>query len=441
MFERAQQDNDIRRSIDACLPGLENRPYFEQDVLRRARGEVKVKKKLSVGLILAIVLILAVVGALAAITLNALYEKTIEKEGKLGRIEDWSAEDKAAFVDLMIDAGIELDEDKLSLLRSGELSEEQRGVLAMEIITDYYPSRDSVLTSVNIIAKEKGPIEYWSLEDKAWLSDMFAQYQPNEVVTGRNLLPTKQDISREQAETVFFNHYDEKYGLTREDFDMDTLSIYFGEGTFDDGIGSSIERHWTINVGFSESISVALKEKLHGRASVGAYISAKGEIINAVNPFYYTWLDEWNDVRQTEAFWTVDGMARIMDEWRPRVEEYRAAGDTIGNELEHLATIDFCLPEEGDITVVKARELANAEVVKFRGIKPDDMRFYYTREACYINDDGVRMYFFRYLATAEVKVSKDGSSDFPSVIVYINAQTGETIDIIYSSGLGISDMI
>lgn len=83
MFNQAPQDNDIRRVMDACLPGLENSPDFDRDVLRHVRGEIKVKKKLSVGFVLVIVLALAAVTALAAMTLNAYYEKVIEKRVKL----------------------------------------------------------------------------------------------------------------------------------------------------------------------------------------------------------------------------------------------------------------------------------------------------------------------------------------------------------------------
>ena len=69
MFNQAPQDNDIRRVMDACLPGLENSPDFDRDVLRHVRGAIKVKKKLSVGFVLVIVL------ALAAETTKAVKKK------------------------------------------------------------------------------------------------------------------------------------------------------------------------------------------------------------------------------------------------------------------------------------------------------------------------------------------------------------------------------
>jgi len=145
MSDRAPQNNELRRVMDACLPGLENKPGFDQNVIKQVRGDTKVKKKLSVGFVLMIVLVLTVVAALAAITLSEFYEKAIQKEGESGLIQDWSADDQAALVDWMIDAGIELDVEKVARLHDTGLTDEEKSALAMEIITDYYPARDGIL--------------------------------------------------------------------------------------------------------------------------------------------------------------------------------------------------------------------------------------------------------------------------------------------------------
>ena len=163
MFDRTTQDNDLRRAMNACLPGLENKPGFEREVLKRARGEIKVKKKLSVGLVFILILVLAAATALAAMTLSAYYEKVIKWEGKSGVIQNWSAADKVALVDWMAEVGVELDAEQVARLHNDSLTEAEQGKLAMEIIDGYYPARDGILTSVDIIAKEKGPIEYWSI--------------------------------------------------------------------------------------------------------------------------------------------------------------------------------------------------------------------------------------------------------------------------------------
>lgn len=85
MCDRAPQNNDIRRVMDACLPGLKNSPDFERDVLRRVRGEKRVKKKLSVGFVLVIVFVLMFAAIAFAITLN-LFEKYGQTDPRLAEI-------------------------------------------------------------------------------------------------------------------------------------------------------------------------------------------------------------------------------------------------------------------------------------------------------------------------------------------------------------------
>ncbi|MDD3411468.1 MAG: hypothetical protein PHY12_11745 [Eubacteriales bacterium] len=81
MTDRAPRENELRRAMDACLPGLENRPDFEREVLRQARGEIKRKKKRSAGLVLAIVLVLL---SAAALAVSALYGLLYADQGVIG---------------------------------------------------------------------------------------------------------------------------------------------------------------------------------------------------------------------------------------------------------------------------------------------------------------------------------------------------------------------
>ena len=83
-------DNRIRRVMDASLPTLENAPWFEERVLQRVRqteGEQrKVKKKISIGLVIALALALTSVVALAAgLTFSSRYDA---KRAALNALEE-----------------------------------------------------------------------------------------------------------------------------------------------------------------------------------------------------------------------------------------------------------------------------------------------------------------------------------------------------------------
>ena len=426
MFDRTTQDNDLRRAMNACLPGLENKPGFEREVLKRARGEIKVKKRLSVGLVFILILVLAAVTALAAMTLSAYYEKVIKWEGKSGVIQNWSAADKVALVDWMAEVGFELDAEQVARLHNDSLTEAEQGKLAMEIIDGYYPARDGILTSVDIIAKEKGPIEYWSLEDKAWFSDMLAQYQPEEVTGGRYLLPDENSISQKEAEGIFFLYYENTFGLQKDDFDMSTMTVSFGEST----VNSRKVKNWTFNI------------KIKGNPdSIGAYIADDGTIINAVDPFAHNWRDDWYDTFMSDQFWTIEGMCQFKEEWKPLVEKITADGEKPDDNLAYLLTKRFATPKDDDIDVNTAVEIANEAVMAHGGLSKSDLTYYLIRTAYILDESENGTYFFWYLASKKIwELSENEHSRFLPIAVRINAATGELIEIKTTSGLTIDQI-
>lgn len=425
MFEQNPTEQ-IRKAVDARLSGLQGDPWLAQRVLANAKGEEKVKKKISVGFVLVLVIVLAAMTALAAMTLNALYERTIEMEGKNGLIQDWNTVDKVALVDWMIEAGIKLDEDQVGRLHDAGLSDDDKGKLAIEIIESYFPARDGVLTSVDIIAKEKGPIEYWSLEDKAWLSDMLAQYQPEEIKGGRYLLPDENVISQKEAEEAFFSHYKNAFGLSKDDFDLSTMTVSFGEGT----MKSRKVELWAININIKGNPD-----------SIGAFIAADGTIINAIDPFAHNWRDDWYDTFMSDAFWTIDGMCQFKEEWKPRVEEIVESGEKPDADLEYLLTKQFSAPKASDINEDTANEIANDAVMAHGNFTKSDLAYYLIRKAYTLDESDNGTYFFWYLASKKIWELPEKDHDrFIPIAVHIDAATGDLVEIKTTAGLTIDQI-
>ncbi len=78
----------VRSALDDCLSGLENVPSRRTDILMHARGDMKVKKKLSVGFVLAIVLTVLMAGAAVAAGLGLFGELTAQDEdARLGDLD------------------------------------------------------------------------------------------------------------------------------------------------------------------------------------------------------------------------------------------------------------------------------------------------------------------------------------------------------------------
>ena len=424
MFDRAQQGNNIRRVMDACLPGLEKRPDFDRDVLRKVRGNEKVKKKLSVGFVLLVVLVLAVVTALAAITLNTLYENAIQKEGESGLIQDWSAADQVALVNWMIDAGIELDADKVEQLQDTSLSEQEKSALAMEIITEYYPARDGILTTIDIIAKDKGPLGTWSLEDKAWYSDMQVKYS-NGVTHTKNILPSESDVSEEAATRIAFDYYQTAYGLTEEYLQSARAENYFQECVVDDQ--GTIGQRWCLNFYFEGN-----------NWPLSIELSPDGTVVWASAPYERTWREDWYDTVMEDDFWTIEGLYRFKQEWEPKAKQLQESGELkdSNGDLLYLLSKPFTLPRITDLSRDEALEKANASILAQNKMTQEILQFFTTREAYRTDNPSSPAYWFVYIWSYDEDVRREASArhyetgDVPyMMIVQIDAATGDTIDL------------
>jgi len=112
---------------ERALLTLKKLPYIEE-------GKV-VKKKLSVGLVFAIVLILVALTALAVIQAwtNKVADMALE-----GVFTTWGLEDKVLFIDTMREAGLAMDETLYATLANPNLDEEIRNNAANQIIDDRY---------------------------------------------------------------------------------------------------------------------------------------------------------------------------------------------------------------------------------------------------------------------------------------------------------------
>ena len=76
-------DQHIRDALDVCLSGVDALPSMRADILRAAKGEKKVKRKMNLGLVLALVLILLTTTVAVAAELGLF--------GQIGQREDADA--------------------------------------------------------------------------------------------------------------------------------------------------------------------------------------------------------------------------------------------------------------------------------------------------------------------------------------------------------------
>ncbi len=423
-----QLREQIHAGIDRHCAPLTSDPYLVQRVLsaERRQGRRIMVKKRTVAFIVTVALILFSVTAFATIGYKLIYEYVIKQEGESGRIEDWSASNKVELIKLMVETGISVDQDTLDVLYDEQTDEQERNELAWQVISEYFPSRDGVLTSVDVMAKEKGPIENWSLEDRAWLSQMFTQHQPAEVEYGMNLLPDQQDITQEEALEIFYEHYKSEYDIDTKMFIPDSGTFFFGESTFDDGSGPHVLRRWVINM------------KLTTGDEMGAYIRADGQIIAATAPdnMEKAWRTELNNDMLSDSFLTVEGMYAFSLKWHGRLNELRAIGEDVdATDLPYfLDGKEYGFPSATDISRDEAYQYAVKALTTQENWTTDSLKYYdATTEAYRTEDPDGAVYWISFmrvwsdfdLATEAIDLG------YPVIVtVKVDPATGEIREIV-----------
>ena len=137
-MKQRHMGEDIRRALDAELSGLTVTPSRQQRIFENATGGQKMKRKISVGLILALALALLSLGALAAALLSA--QQVVEEKAvplAQNNDSDWrvntkfSPEELAEFIRACGENGIDLDENDqiMQALREGEGYDEEEAIM------------------------------------------------------------------------------------------------------------------------------------------------------------------------------------------------------------------------------------------------------------------------------------------------------------------------
>ena len=95
----------VRAAIDDCLSGADALPSVRADVLNQLRGEVKVKKKLSMGLIFALLLTLLMTGAAVAASLG-LFGQIGERQSSDARLPGLEAVSETVGLSIQTEEGV-----------------------------------------------------------------------------------------------------------------------------------------------------------------------------------------------------------------------------------------------------------------------------------------------------------------------------------------------
>ena len=191
----------VRQALDAELSGLRTTPGERDRMYANVTGGTKVKRKLTMGLVLAIVLVLITAAAIAAalLTRKEIVEQVavplaIENDPATGVQEKYTPEQLAQLVRALNENGFTLEENStiMQCLQNGQGYYEEETI--MEICRQAFG----------------GNFYNWTLEEQDWFNHLMVDvgfYESYE-----SCLPGEGTMSYEEAESFAFETLKKEYG-------------------------------------------------------------------------------------------------------------------------------------------------------------------------------------------------------------------------------------
>lgn len=185
--------NNIKRAMDAHLSCLRASDASRAAILEKVRGGKTMKKKVSLGLVLALALTLIVIGALAAVILtnkdfvnNVLSPKALENTS-----DSWTQQEMDDILRMAADSGVALDQEALSRLQEkGAQYKEEVMRLFAKAQLGFYPST-------------------WSIEDQAWYDQMLVDSGLKEERSC--FVPEGDEITQQQALDIVLGYIHDQF--------------------------------------------------------------------------------------------------------------------------------------------------------------------------------------------------------------------------------------
>ena len=197
-------NNEFKRLVDDRLSGLEWQQRQSNAVLSQIKGEVKVKKKLSLGLVLAIVLVLAAMTALAA---ALLWEQQVvpmkEIEQTEGIYKRWPVSQKQVLIRALVDSG-HIEESSETKRLFDELTDEaEKHTIADQLLLTLIGQPNVNEISVDSITYAiMGPMNTWTPEQRVWWQQITEQFYGKAGAIDTLIVPTSDVISEAEAVAI-----------------------------------------------------------------------------------------------------------------------------------------------------------------------------------------------------------------------------------------------
>ena len=297
-----------------------------------------------------------------AIDLRPYYETVIQMEHEKGLIQQWPVQDQKALISLMKQLGMILDQELEMKLIEAENDSTKDDAIVVQIIDAYYPAREGILNSMDIVAKEFGPYEEWSIELRAWYSAALQKVGDTKP-RAMNILPQENDISQQQAQDIGRDYLMKVRGKSTEEIDAMTLHIYFQLPSYDNRVAD--KGMWYLNYYDDANPNDLYFVYLNHDGSVSEAGGPRTQPLSSTEELN----ERFNEIlmRHQDEFFTVTGLAAFARDFAPQINAALQRGETILPRAAYFAGIPYSLPQANDVSQEVALSIAEDTILEHTG--------------------------------------------------------------------------
>lgn len=192
-------ENRVKRAIDTDLSGLRTTARQREQIVQYAlegQNPMSYRSKFRFSIVLAIVLVMLTVVTGLAVGLTNYFDGFMRLEEEYGEYEEWPGSAKVQLVELMLESGALTAEDTPQW--TDHLTGEEKEAAAEDILGKYFDGM-LYINSYNVMERELGPIETWTDEQRAMLTELQEKHGKWTPSWPAYKVPATGDLTREQA--------------------------------------------------------------------------------------------------------------------------------------------------------------------------------------------------------------------------------------------------
>lgn len=439
----------IQNALNTTLSGLRDDPWLAQRVIAEAKGEIKVKRKISVGLVFIFVLMMIAATALAAVTIREIAQMMAQTEQEVGRFVDWPVEKKTAVIAALTEQDYIRESEDARRLIEGSLSPDDANRTADALISDFTGRHIEDVSFLVIMQAAWGPFDTWSDENRAWYSALMEDVGVESDGKTVYALP-EGEITRERAVEIATKAIVEGTGIEESALQNYNIIVNFQVPEFAEE--GDKQPYWYVMVEAKENAPdnpfSAIELFVHPQT---------GELLESVEDILERWANlprqpdnalyrairEYSErAKEMGAYsfreWPLALRAAYSQEINPMVQAILDSGDL--TELMNCGSPDlsviaqssyvYGMPDERAIPQEDAYALAKAALMKSYALPADLFEKYSQVNVYYDITHSPRWKFF-FNPNALDAEQLDGGYDHPlckvCLKVEIDAYTGETL--------------